>query len=687
MKMRRLRHALGISILLAACIPLVSGGSALAAPGISARLTEFPAFVTQADTLRISLEITNTTSSPVNGLQVAVSIHEGVVTRSQLQRTFLGKLGAVVGSDTFDVDAEVQPGEARTITIEKPLSEISAFRASVDDRAYPVRIVVRSGTLRAAPVDTHMVFFANPAPEPLSLAVVIPLHSASIYTVGRYPTAVSSATLEKSISSGPIEGVLSVLEKFPDAPVTIAPSGLLIDMLTDMGGGYSRGSGAKSAQVAADDPRAVAAARALDRIEAIAQRPSTESVPMPYSAAFLPALVRSGLTDRALAQLDETRRRLVQARGPAKLLEGWFLPTPALLDERTLTELTRTGLDRVILAEASLRRQLPALTTGAPLNVTTRTGGRVSALVADTGLTDLLTDIPTLSTAQARQRFLADTLTIYLERPATQRGVVAVGPVTGVDGAKLESILGPIVAAPWLRLVTPGAITSGSDNRPPVRVELRSTDDIIRAGPEGPGTDYFLALGSARRALDRYAELSPPPEQTAAFERRLLIAESAEWWASKSLTDKGRSFAREIPAAVERELRLVKGPGPQTITLTSRTGVLPLSVSSSLNYPVHIIVKLSSDRLTFPDGQSIKLDALAPGTKTLTVRTVTEGAGTFPMRVRLETGGGSLISESRLTIRSTAYSIVAVSITSGAALFLVFWWIATAARRRLRPKP
>lgn len=683
MKMRRLRRALGTSILLAAVIQR----PALAAPGISARLTEFPAFVAQADTLRISLEIVNTGSAPVDGLQVAVSIHEGVVTRSQLQRTFKGRLGSVVGSDTFDVDVALQPGETRTITIEKPLSEISAFRSSVDDRAYPVRIVVRGGALRAAPIDTHMVFFASPAPEPLRLAIVIPLHSASIYTSGKYPTIVSSGSLEKSISSGAIEGILSALEKFPDAPVTIAPSGLLVDMLSDMGGGYSRGSGAKSAKVAADDPRAVAAARTLARIEAIAQRPLTRSVPMPYSAAFLPALVRSGLTDRALAQLDETRRRLEEPGGAGKPLEGWFLPTPALLDERTLTELTRTGLGRVILEEASLRRQPPPLTTGAPLNVTTRTGGRVSALVADAGLTGLLADISNLSTAQARQRFLADTVTIYLERPAIERGVVTVGPVTGVDGARLESILGPLSAAPWLRLVTPDAITSGSDNEPSSQVELRSTEDVIRAGPEGPGTDYFLALGSARRALDRYAELSPPPEQTAAFERRLLIAESAEWWASKSLTDKGRSFAREIPAAVERQLSLVKGPGPQTITLTSRTGVLPLTVTSSLKYPVHVIVKLSSDRLTFPDGQSIKLDALAPGTRTLTVRTVTKGAGTFPLRVRLETGGGSLISESRLTIRSTAYSIVAVSITSGAALFLVLWWIVTAARRRLRPKP
>jgi len=674
----RLRRVVWTSILFAA----VMQPPALAAPGISARLIEFPAFVTPADTLRIGLEIVNTGTLPVDSVQVAVSIHEGVATRSQLQRTFKGRLGPVVGSDTFEVDVALGAGEAKPITIEKPLSEISAFRSSAEDRAYPVRIVVRTGNVRAAPLDTHMIFFANPAPQPLKLAMVIPLHSPSIYTVGKYPTAVTSSSLERSISSGALEGMLGALEKFPDAPVTIAPSGLLLDMLGDLGGGYSLGAGSKSANVAASDPRAVAATRALARIQAIASRPSTRSVPMPYSGAFLPTLVRSGLMDRALAQLDETRRRL-----GGQILEGWFLPTPALLDERTLTELTRTGLNRVILAEASLRREIPPLTTGAPIDVTTRTGRQVSALVADGGLTSQLAESLGISdTVKGRQRFLAETVTIYLERPATERGVVAVGPSTDIDGAKIESIIGSAQTAPWLRLVTVDTISSIPVNRAAARVALRSTEDILQAGPEAPSSEYFLALGSARRALDRYAELSPPAEQTAAFEQRLLVAESAEWWASKSLTDKGRSFAREIPTAVERQLSLVKGPGPQTITLTSRTGVLPLTVTSSLRYPIHVVVKLVSDRLTFPDGKTIKLDELNPGTKTLTVRTVAYGAGTFPLRVRLETGGGSLISESSLNIRSTAYSVVAVSITGGAALFLVLWWIVAVTRRRLLPK-
>jgi len=128
---------------------------------------------------------------------------------------------------------------------------------------------------------------------------------------------------------------------------------------------------------------------------------------------------------------------------------------------------------------------------------------------------------------------------------------------------------------------------------------------------------------------------------------------------------------------------MIRAPAPQTITLTSRTGVIPLSVGSALEYPVDVVIRLESDKLRFPDGNRIDVDQLKPPNQTFRVRAITQASGTFPLKVQVLTPSGQLVSDSQLTIRSTAYNVVALSITGGAAVFLVGWWAIGAVRGRL----
>jgi hypothetical protein len=668
---------------------------ALAAPALNVRLVDFPVSLGPQDALKVVLEVTNSGDAPVDNLEVTVSIHEGVTSRSQLHATYTGRLGRVRGSDTFPFQENIRPGASRTIEVVKPLAELVAFRGSRNDRAYPIRIQVRAGSAEAEAIDTYMMFFSEPPLNPLSLSLVIPMHAPSIYTDGRRPNLVGSDALARAITSGRIAKLLPALEEFPNLPITLGPSGLLLKMLDDLGNGYVSRSGGESRRVGQEDPRAQAAAQTLARLQALALRPPTRVVTTEYSRASLPVLVRSGLEDRAEAQLLEGRNLL----GPrptgvlgAQPLRGWLLPARGSLDEITLQEVERSGFDRLILAPGSLTEVPGSLTRGIPVEVApsrqstagTPSGRPTLAVVSDPELEDVLEQSEELAPVEARQRFLAESATIHLERPSQSRAIVAVAPVQwNLETRVAEALMSGLAQAPWLRAVTPDVIVN--DIKPQSQaVRLISQRTALENGPEAPGQDYFPALQQAHRAIRRYASLAPPPARLASFSRRLLIAESTDWWSTTAGVRQARQFARAVPPAVSTEISRIQAPAPQTITLTSRAGVIPLSVGSRLAYPVDIVVRLDSDKLRFPDGNRITIQNLQPPNHTVRVRAITQASGTFPLKVSVLSPAGLTISESLLTIRSTAYNIVALSITGGAGLFLVGWWMIGAARRRIK---
>ena len=668
---------------------------ALAAPALEVRLASFPVSLGPQDALRIALEVTNSGDAPVERLEVTVSIHEGVTSRSQLHATYIGRLGRVRGSDTFPFEETLRPGATRALEVVKPLSELVAFRGSRNDRAYPIRIQVRAGSVESNAIDTYMVFFSEPPLNPLSLSLVIPMHAPSIYTDGRRPNVVGSDTLNRSITRGRLAKLLPALEQFPDVPITLGPSGLLLKMLDDLSTGYVVRSGRESRRVGPEDPTAQSAALALARLQALAVRPPTRVITTEYSRASLPVLVRSGLKDRAEAQVLEGRNLLGPRPGGvlgAQPLRGWLLPARGSLDEITLQEVERSGFDRLILAPGSLTEIPGSLTRGIPVEISpsrqstagTPSGRPTLAVVSDPDLEEVLEQSEELGPVEARQRFLAESATIHLERPSQNRAIVAVAPVQwDLETEVAEALISGLTQAPWLRAVTPDVIVN--DIKPQSQaVRLISQRAALENGPEPPGQDYFPALQQAHRSIQRYASLAPPPSRLATFSRRLLIAESTDWWSTNAGVRQARAFARAIPPSISAEIGRVQAPAPQTITLTSRAGVIPLSVGSGLSYPVDVVIRLDSDKLRFPDGNRITVQKLQPPNYTVRVRAITQASGTFPLKVSVLSPAGLTISESLLTIRSTEYNIVALSITGGAGIFLVGWWMIGAVRRRIK---
>jgi len=656
---------------------------------LSAKLVGFPAFVGPEGSLTISLEITNKGSRPLEGLRAAVAVHEGTVTRSQLKGSFSGRLGPLLGSDTIAIEERVPQGETATVSITEPLSEITFFRSAAADRSYPVRITVRTDRAAAAPIDTQMNFFSAPPTIPLSLALVIPLYSPPAYSDGRRPNVITSGAIERAVlEGGRLTRVVHAIERNPATALTLAPSPLLLSTLTDMSNGYARATTKDGMRrVPATDPSALGASRLLERLRALSTRPNISIISYPYSGAFLPALVKAELSASAQAQIVDGAARVRNILG-ASPRAGWVLPTLGVLDERTVVELQRSGSSRLILYPSSFKAKPQALTVARVVKVRSRTAGDVSALIADPGLAAHL-ETQGISAVQQRQRLLADSATTMLERPGQSRGVVIVTPpLWAPEQALADDLLDAARKVPWLKSATVEVMMDGLP--PPPKVDplgdLASSDTIIALAGRPPGDDYFVALRSARRSIDEYADLSPPSSRAAALEERLRMAESNDWMKSASSVERGRRVALGITSSVNGEFSKIRAPAAQTITLTSRTGKIPLSVGSALDYPVDVVVRLNSDKLRFPDLDAsgrIRIEELTSPNQTIEVRTIAEATGTFPLQVVIETPNRIGIARSRLRVRSTAYNIVGVAITGGAAAFLLAWWIAGIARRRL----
>lgn len=673
-------------------------------PDLQVRLVAMPISVGPQDSLTVALEVTNKGSSPASDLEVNLVIYRGVRSRSELSSTYGGTFGRQIASDTIPVEGSIDPGKSRVIEVSKPLSELDAFRDSTVDRAHPVRITVRSGDNAADPVDTHLVFFTQTPEKPLGVGLVIPLHSPSMYTDASRPGVVTTDSLEESVTTGRLNTLIKALEEYPNLPVTVAPSGLLISMLQDMSDGYVRSAKRGTTTVGREDARALAAAGALNSIRALVARPNTRLIATSYSPTSLPALNRFGLDDLTVTQLTEGRNILkAEPVGllRAQAMTGWLLPAGGDLDDATLTELQRSDSDRLILSSRSVREDTGLLTRGLPVKIGGGAGSATSglegietvALITDAGLNAHLSKLGSSGASgteagqgiiEARQRFVAETATIQLETPGLIRAVVALAPLDWkVVPGSVQGLLETLSRAPWLITTTPDQILTQLRPPPGQVVRLATSESVLENVQTLPPASYFEELGEARKATENYAVLAPPAAQLGALTRQLLIAQSADWWANRALINRGLAFAKSISSTVAGEMKMIRAPAPQTITLTSRTGVIPLSVGSALNYPVDVVIRLESDKLRFPDGNRIPITKLRPPNQTIRVRAITQSSGTFPLHVRVLTPDGQPVADSQLTIRSTAYNIVALSITGGAAIFLVGWWAVGAIRKRM----
>ena len=570
------------------------------------------------------------------GLDVAVTVHRRIRSRSQFERTVEGEL---LGSRTTATavavdDLRFGPGGA-VMTVELP---------RLAPGVYPVDIALRERGRRLDGFVTHLVRLPDDAPAlPLSVAWVQPVRSRpSIRPGGERSLAPDDlARLRVVAAAVAAAGIPLTLDATPETLEALEAAG--------------------EADVLA----------ALDRA-----RQQSEVLAAPYVDLDVAALVAAGLGDRIAEQRtagEQVLRRVLRTRGEARL---WSIDDP--VDERALARLRSIGVSGVVVDERHLEPLPPSVTGGItltrPFALAAGSGGPLEAAAVDPGLVAHLADgDPVL----ASHRLLADLAVLYFDSPGIERGVVVRPPEGWEPDPELLGIVLPALGNPNRPILRPVTVdelfttvdplTEGGDV-----VERRPAGDVGRLGVR---TDELL---EAREAAAAFVRLAGSDHEVAPRLEELLLAAEADGLRP----DERRRYLAEVLAEVDAVRNEVRVESGRTFRLTAREGTIPVTVVNDNDFPVTATLVLSSDKLEFrgadPDDRSrlvVRGIELAPGRNPLTFSVKVRASGRFPVQATLLDGEGRVeLFRASYTVTSTVTSGIGIALSAGALLFLLLWW-------------
>jgi hypothetical protein len=596
------------------------------------------------------------------GAKLRVVLHGRVPTRSQFARTIEGEsLGRVLSTPVNEpLDDLPHIGRDTVVAsfdVRESGTDTSRVRITVAG-VYPVEFrLLDAADTQIDQLVTHLLRLPSEGEDapPLAVSMILPLHASPALRPD------GSTVLSDSGRAGLLKASAELLRQ-PSVPLDALATPETIDALAE-------------ATAAGDE----------DLLASLRQGLTGRGIlPSPYVPVELGSWTTGALTRELEAQIGRGDNVLAEQIGPPRDDE-WV--ADATVTDEAVSFLRNEGVTRVVVPESALEpldarlftRTLARRFTVGPADAP------VDAVMADTALSAHAgaSDDPVLDA----QHLLADLATIYFDEPGLPRGAVVQIPASWTpDAAFLRAVLTGLGSGGIFRPTTlDGFFDSvpASDDR---GAEAEPGDPVLNRGlMPAPVTglgSYPAELTAARALLDTYrTAIGPDSPRGDPFDRSLLVSGSID------LASGDRSaYLEGVRTGVLTELGKVEAPADQTITLTARTGKIPIIVRNTAGYPLQVLLQLDSDRLVFPEltGGETPL-TLVEETTRVEVAVRARASGDSPLDVTIATPDGRLVlATATYRVRSTAVSGVGVMLSVGAGLFLAAWWIRTILRDRRR---
>ncbi|HEX9681798.1 MAG TPA: DUF6049 family protein [Acidimicrobiales bacterium] len=570
--------------------------------------------------------------------QVRIRVHGRLTSRSAFETSIQGVgLDAAVADIAADI-GQLGRDSTGALVVRLPLAgggrppdpDAGALLSLPREGVYPVTVELRQGE-RSALLVTHLVRAPDPDTDPLELAVIVPVHARPATTAVGEPALTERTTAR-------IDRLVSSLASAPSIPVVLAPTPETL------------------AALAATEPEA---------LTRLAERAATDHVLVrPYVPLDARSLVAGGFESVIGTALTTGADAVADHLGARPGTRTWLTDRP--IDAATVTALRGVGVDQLVTTSSAVQSTGRSLTLAEPLQLEGTSGRRIRAALADDGLAAHLSG-PDAASAPvlSAHRFLADLAMLLFDEPGRTRGVMVLAPVGwDPDPQLLDTLLGGLSDSP---IVRPASINEWFDALDPATDALG--DPLVLAPVDAPLRPIPSGIGELLERVASFTTMvAPDAGPIEQFERALLSALSI---------DHGASSSAEVAAvadALESELAAVGTADVRSITLTARTGEIPVTLRNNAAYPVEVLISLDADKLEFPDGSERTL-VLAPGNTTARFTVEARTSGTFPLLVSVASPDGVLdLGVSRYTIRSTAVSGVGIILTAGSLIFLIGWW-------------
>jgi hypothetical protein len=640
--------------------------------------------------LAYRLAVRNSGSAQLRDLRIRASIGGPIDTRSELQHmandpdSEPGGLAALQSWQPGDGSTVIAPGATYGLPAHsEPLPGWLRIRSP--GMVLPLVLQVNASSdlgLASGHLTTFVVATSGQIRSPLRISLLVPLHEQT----HRNPAGdfVDDRLGSLLAADGSLGAIAAELAR-PGAPkLTLMIDPLLTDEATAMGGNWTLKRRGRVETVSAGDPRSLAAKQFLQDLRLAAGRDLPAA--LPYANADLPSLVAAGSDAEALAPLLYARKHLKEWLGPDPDSSlAW--PAPGAIDAATLKVLADAEAESVVL-DAHLLPTSASTTQNATVDLGPGLGGLEHALVPDPALSAALADPKGRSApAQWAQRVLAETAMTWLELPnGANRGILLAPPQDWRPAPDaFRSLVRGLAGVPWLDLVPAQELATqvppgpGRSDRPLVPytqadLNLGLPPSYLRniSNVNSRLTSFSRMVGSDFPALDDY-------------DRDLLIAESSDW-RTRSGRVKGSSFVRAVGEGMRAVQRQV-GVQRTRVTLTSRKGAIPITVTNASDQRLTVVLRLSSPRVDLPSmSEPFTVNPKEQVTRRVEVGTRT--TGTFPIRVDVFTPDGKVnVARDQVTLVSTAFNRVALILAGGAGGFLLLWWGRKIGLRRRRVEP
>ncbi|MGY1744656.1 DUF6049 family protein [Blastococcus sp. SYSU D00695] len=654
-----------------------------------------PATVAPGGTISLTFTMTNTGEESLSGLTVRLQRGEALRSRADLLDADADPDPATAVAAAFlPIAGTLDPGVPRQFTYTTTTADLQLG----EDGVYPVLLNLNGADpdgeqRRIGQVTSFVVQLSGPPAGTTAVGWLWPLVEPTHRdAAGRFLDDDLAAAVA---TGGRLDRALAAVERIPEtspgggrpvAGVTLAVDPALVEALAvmaegpyDLAGTASPGTGTEAAAAFLDRLRAAAAVHPV--------------VALPYGDADVDALTTAGLpavaaralpgsgTAAAVPALAEDAGPPVDQQGAGARIVGDLLgatPTADLLwaaggtlHGQTLGLLREGGISTVVVSSGALADGAEAVGLGrAGAAATTALADGSTGLVADDELSGLATGADQVEggVPVATQRYVAELALLTRQAggdPAAPRSLL-VAPGRGIDPDP-DGLAAMIAATGQV----PGARTAGLD-------ELVTGPRAEAGGltpPSGGGLDpgVLADLQTALAVRDDVAGavLGDPAAALAPYDAAAARTAAVGY---RDDPDRARQEAAGLRDALDEVLDDVTllSPADGTYSLASSNAPLVLTVQNDLPFAVQVRLQVRTRSGVGLSVGDVGVQQLAPGERTtLQVPTEVGQSGRFTVTARLTTPDGApLGSPVELQVTSTAYGVISLTITIGAAVLL-----------------
>ncbi|SEF14959.1 DUF6049 family protein [Jiangella alba] len=678
----------GLRALAALCAPAAVIGVGLLAPGTAAAEETAPdagaltaetaltgvspgVLTPDVDAITLTGTVRNTGDEPMSNVQALPRFSTNrVESRDEIraigtdEELYWGSRD----SDGFDLlAATLEPGQAADFTVTISSEQLGfdangVYVVGVDVLASPL-----DSTDRARFTSRTVVpWIQNPEELPsVPVAVLWPLAARPALLPDG---SLTDETLAEQL--GPDEPLSALLDAGAEAPVTWAVDPDLLDTVSVLSDGYSVVT--PEGTIDGSQANTDAALAWRERFDEVTQDHDVWTLPyaVPDIGAFdeHDAALAGTLSQQSLAASEAAAEQLPAATSGVAWLDD------AVTDD-VLTTLADAGASTVVVpsdaVQATDQDDADHSEAGA-LGEVTAGDKTLRVVAADAGLSSAISDAvaadePTAGAADLQQRWIAETAMVALAAADDDTEpplLVAAPPLRWRPAEPIpQSLVAAWTSSTW---VEPVGLTD--------RVGAGEAPEVSTTPSEGTTSlpeANVAATAELRDDATQYTTLLADPEDvTTALDHATLRSASTGW---RDNPDTGVSYARGIGDGLTRRIERVSITVPESVTLSSRTGSFPLTVTNDLPDAVNVRLQVQSENPDRLRVSEVETQEMGPGEQKLVEVTAQAAAnGRVPIEVQLTTDDGQPIGNPVATVvNATEYGTIGWVIVGGAgALFL-----------------